>query len=58
MFRLESDAITNNIDRICLNSTLTAIEFYKKLGYEKIHEIPNKVYGINIFMQKQLDNEV
>jgi N-acetylglutamate synthase-like GNAT family acetyltransferase len=51
---VERAAKKRGIDRLRLNSSLTALGFYEKLGYKKIKEVFNKSAGHQIIMEKKL----
>jgi len=61
MARLEEMAQGKNIRRLSLQSTVNAVEFYQKLGYQKIktemHQINDEVSIACVHMEKNLDIE-
>jgi GNAT superfamily N-acetyltransferase len=54
MAHVERVAKKRGIDRLRLTSSLTAVGFYKKLGYKKIKEVSDKSVGHQIIMEKKL----
>jgi ubiquinone/menaquinone biosynthesis C-methylase UbiE/GNAT superfamily N-acetyltransferase len=61
MFRLEDMAREKGLRRLSLQSTVNAVEFYQKLGYQKIkaemHQINDEVSIACVRMEKNLDIE-
>ncbi len=51
---LENDAIKKGYSKVWLVSFLSAVEFYKKLGYVSISEKIHPDWGKGIFMEKLL----
>ena len=55
MEHIERVAKNRGIDRLKLPSSLTAVGFYRKLGYKKIKKVFNKsTKGYEIIMEKKL----
>lgn len=55
MEHIERVAKNRGIDRLKLPSSLTAVDFYRKLGYKKIKKVFNKsTKGYEIIMEKKL----
>jgi N-acetylglutamate synthase-like GNAT family acetyltransferase len=51
---VEQVAKKREIDRLTLTSSLTAVGFYKKLGYKKVKKAFSKSLGHQIIMEKRL----
>ena len=49
---IEKLFLKNNINKIYLNSTLSAVDFYKKLGFKKIRKIKFKLDKTSVEMVK------
>jgi N-acetylglutamate synthase-like GNAT family acetyltransferase len=54
MNKVESEAKKNGFKSVKLPSSLTAIDFYKKLGYKKVKEKYDKNFGKTVIMKKLL----
>lgn len=54
MTKLESEAKKDNYSFVKLSSSLTAIDFYLKLGYKKVSEKNSKNFGRSIIMRRRI----
>ncbi|UCD04334.1 MAG: GNAT family N-acetyltransferase [Candidatus Woesearchaeota archaeon] len=54
MKHLEDIAKKNGYESVKLYSSITAYEFYKKLGYKKLKEVYRKGFGKGILMEKSI----
>jgi len=54
MKKVENEAKKNGFKSVKLPSSITAIDFYKKLGYQKVKEKYEKNFGKTIIMKKIL----
>ena len=54
MEQVEKKAKEDGYSFIQVPSSLTAVSFYRKMGYKKVKEVYSKEYGKNIIMKKIL----
>jgi N-acetylglutamate synthase-like GNAT family acetyltransferase len=54
MMKVENEAKKNGFKSVKLPSSITAIDFYKKLGYKKVKEKFEENFGKTIIMKKLL----
>lgn len=51
---VEAAAKDNGIKAVQLPASLTAVDFYKKLGYHTVREAESEANGKNIVMEKNI----
>jgi len=54
MEKIETLAKERNIEKLWLNSSINAVDFYQKLGYKKGEQSQSEEYGVTYEMRKTL----